>query len=539
MTIKFRFTLLLGLLLGAFLLLLLLLLDLDRAAKVHLTASDRNVRETLLDHWVDEVGRSLPRVADDLAESDSLATLLAGRDELPARAQIGAGLAKANASALWIVSPDPVAPVRAFTSTGAEPSTLPFNPSDLDALFARAPSPRFFVEADGSLFEVCVRRFKAGGNRDFIFVARRWDEAQVRLLSSLTDSIVTIKAVSESKGVPALPKKLMVTRRLEDWRGRAIRELRVESDLPNSAVAERLTLHPGTLFVAYGLLVVLAMTLALQAWVLRPLGKIREGLATHETDALVPLSRENNELGGMAGLVISSLAQEQALKAEIEERKRAEVALARSEAELRQNFEERARVGRDLHDGVIQSLYAAGMGLAGIRRQLLPDQVEVLARLEQTRAVLNETIHDVRNSIVGLEPEALKAQSFSQAVAGLLETMQSIRAFHSSVAIDDTLAGGLTLSQRVHALQITREAVSNALRHGEAGRIEVVLRHESRHVEFEVSDDGRGFDATSASSHGRGLVNFSQRARELGAEMSVESQVGQGTRVKLIFPLTS
>jgi len=92
----------------------------------------------------------------------------------------------------------------------------------------------------------------------------------------------------------------------------------------------------------------------------------------------------------------------------------------------------------------------------------------------------------------------------------------------------------LSLAQRVHALQIAREAVSNALRHGAANRIGVSLQTRHGLAEFEVTDDGRGFDA-GASAPGMGLANFVARARELGAELAVTSEPGRGTRVQLIF----
>ncbi len=204
---------------------------------------------------------------------------------------------------------------------------------------------------------------------------------------------------------------------------------------------------------------------------------------------------------------------------------------------LRKSMEDRARIGRDLHDGVIQSLYAAGIGLAGVRTLLRPEQTEATARLDQSRTALSEAIHDVRNVLAGLEPEALKSRTFAEAIAVLCETMGGIRPFRSRVEIDEAMAARLSLSQRGHALQITREAVGNALRHGKANLVGVSLGQRNGRVEFEVSDDGRGFDPGMAASPGAGLANFAQRARELGAELTVQSEPGRGAHVKLTFSL--
>ena len=115
--------------------------------------------------------------------------------------------------------------------------------------------------------------------------------------------------------------------------------------------------------------------------------------------------------------------------------------------------------------------------------------------------------------------------------------MRSHRDFRSHLNIDEDVARRLTLAQRVHALQITREAVSNALRHGAANRITVALRRPGEFVEFEIVDDGAGFDAAAGTSQGTGLANFQQRAKELGAELTMHSEPGRGARVKLVFPL--
>jgi signal transduction histidine kinase len=245
---------------------------------------------------------------------------------------------------------------------------------------------------------------------------------------------------------------------------------------------------------------------------------------------------QRDEFGQLARLVVDSFAQRAALEREIVERRRTLEALEKSEAAVRANLEERARLGRDLHDGVIQTLYAAGMGLASVRTLLDAKQTEAAVRLEQTRAALNETIHDVRNFIIGLEPESLKLQTFSQAVAALLEVMRGHGDFEAVVAIDDALANRLTLTQRVNALQMAREAVSNALRHGAATRVEVALRPEGEFAAFEVRDNGSGFDSQAPwPRHGRGLASFAERARELGGTFKVESARGEGTCVRLVF----
>src|SRR6185369_14703055 len=231
-----------------------------------------------------------------------------------------------------------------------------------------------------------------------------------------------------------------------DWQGYPLHLLRLDYAAPElDRLGESNNVQVGV-FVAFGLLVLVAMWLALQAWVLRPLGLISASLKQADPAVITPLRTEPGELGAVAQLVVTSFDQRDALQREIDERDRAQAALKKSEGALRRTIDERTRLGRDLHDGVIQSLYAAGMGLTGIRSQLNLDQTEAAARLEQTRAALNETIHDLRNFINGLEPESLKMQSFDQAVTALLEVMQGLRPLQTAVSIDETLAFQLTLA---------------------------------------------------------------------------------------------
>jgi signal transduction histidine kinase len=535
MTLRLRFTLLLGLLLGGFLVALFVVQRMEQAERAELLAEDRRARAQLLEHWIEAAARELPQFALEVAQSEDFEKLLREPVTAGTRPRLATTLAKANASGLWILGGDGGV-VLASDAQGLEPP-LPLEGKEAAALLADTPMPRFFVERNGTLLEIVGRRLQTTDPRRWVLVARPWDAAHLRTLSELTDSTATLHAPHDRAEPPAADGKLVLQRPLNDWRGRTVRVLRLDYELPAFARTLRSDAMQVQLFIVFGLTVLGGLTLALQSWVLRPLQRIRESLASDTAAPVADLSKESSEFGRVAQLVLSSFAQREALRLEIAERTRAQEALVRSDTALRQSMEERARLGRDLHDGVIQSLYAAGMGLAGIRDQLRPDQVEAAARLEQTRGALNETIHDVRNFIVGLEPESLKVQSFSQAVAALLDTMSGMRAFESRVTIDDGLAARLTLAQRVHALQIAREAVSNALRHGKASRVDISLREQEHTVEFSITDDGCGFDASSATAHGNGLGNFAERARELGAEFTVESQINRGTSVKLTFSL--
>lgn len=527
MSIKLRLALLLGLLLLGFIGAFLVLRVLERRELEQMLAEDRRARSQLLNHWVDLASRALPQFATEAAQSEDFAGLLARGENEESPQKISAALGQAGAHFLWIMRGDGT-PRAEYASPGkAVPRAFPLSATEFKTVAGETPNARFFAESAVGLLEICVRRLvtKDPELREWVVVARLWDEAQQRALAQLTESVVEIGGPAEINQPVVADSHIVLLRTLADWQGQALRTLKVAYDATGLGRTVQTDWEQGLIFLAFGLLVLVAVALALQDWVLRPLSQIGESLAQNDAKRVEKLSAEKSELGRVAELVRTSFEQRDALQ--------------RSDQALRQTLEERARLGRDLHDGVIQSLYAAGMGLAGIRASLNPEQTEAAARLEQTRVALNETIHDVRNFIIGLEPEALKEQAFAPAVTALLDSMRGIREFRSEATIDETLAAGLSLAQRVHALQIAREAVSNALRHGLANHVTVSLRRIGESAEFEVADDGTGFDPAVVASRGNGLRNLAQRARELGAELDVDSRPGRGARVRLVFSLSS
>ncbi|HEX2852092.1 MAG TPA: ATP-binding protein [Opitutaceae bacterium] len=526
MSIKTRFTLLLGLMLLGFLAAWLVLRKVEQNETRQLLARAQADRVRILNHWIDFSARILPQLAAEYAESPELASSLAQPVSPELRSRLLAELAKTGVSALWWIGADGTPKLHLSTQENESALPLPFAAGELVRMTASESRARFFREANNTLLEIFVHQIGTANmaSAGWLVIAQPWNEAYLAKLSSITDAAVSLVAPANEGAAQNAISPTTILRPLKDDQGRTLRVLRAEYPDEEFRHASQANSRVMAVFIGFGLLIVAALTLALQQWVLRPLDRIGMSLAQHDVSVLGTLAKQKNELGRIAELVEFSAAQTAALR--------------HNEEVLRRTMEERARLGWDLHDGVIQTLYAAGMGLAGVRSLLQPDQHLATGRLEQVRGILNETIRDIRNFISGLEPEALQQQSFAQAVNTLLKTMQSIRPLRTLVEIDDTFAKSLSLPQRVHALQIVREAVSNALRHGEAGHVSVTLRAHDGTAEFEIKDNGRGFD-TAALTHGHGLGNLAERARELGAELVVESTPGKGTRVKLIFPLRS
>jgi signal transduction histidine kinase len=210
------------------------------------------------------------------------------------------------------------------------------------------------------------------------------------------------------------------------------------------------------------------------------------------------------------------------------------MAYVRAQADVRRVglMEERERIARELHDGVIQSLFAVGMGLQGAA--LITGSPEQTVRIEGAVGELDNVIRDLRNYIFGLRPGILADRQLDQALRALGEEVQAGSGARVVVDIDADLAA--TLSGRSHEIvQLTREALSNIARHANAKNSAVRLVRTGQSAVLTIEDDGSGFD-TRDDSRGDGLRNMRERASGLGGTLQIASTRGKGTSLRFTFP---
>lgn len=523
MSIRLRFILLIGSLLLGLVCALLLQQWLEHRELAHHRDALREQQIRQLDHWLtataDSLGSYTAECAAGFASADPDWNLADPDDS--------------GVAAIWIARSNGSL-IRSVAAPGL--AAPPLTAEEIGSWTRSPPPERFFAEADGRLLELRVQPIPPGVSlpgSGWVIAARPWDAGHLRLLSQLTEA--TLQLRPPDSGAP--PPDGSQNRILADWQNRPLRQLVVDYPATGATGFWWIISPQLPLFLAFGFLLVTAMGLSLQQWVLQPLASINTSLTQGDSRSIQALRANQDEFGRIARLIEEAHAQQHRLRQEIEKRQRSEHALQSSEEQLRRTLEERIRLGRDLHDGVIQSLYATGMGLAGVRAQLATGQTEAAARLEQIREALNATIHDVRNFITGLEPEVLSQQTFAQAIEDLLKQMQELGPARGTCSIDATLAERLTLTQRANLFQITREAVSNALRHGAATKVWVTLKPDAgRGVCFEIGDDGRGLNpGPDNKSGGHGLENLARRAHELGAVFTTHSEPGHGTRLQFVF----
>jgi signal transduction histidine kinase len=211
--------------------------------------------------------------------------------------------------------------------------------------------------------------------------------------------------------------------------------------------------------------------------------------------------------------------------------------LRAANVELARLNHDRERLSRDLHDGTIQSLYAVGLHLQHAQRHL-PDPAGKTAQgLEEGQRLVQETIVELREFLLALKDEPLTHRSFAQTMDDLLARLRRTTTVEFALSVDPA-AEALPARTVVHLVNVAREAISNAVRHGRSNHIAVTLQTagSSRALRLEIQDDGRGFDPAKGIGAGFGLLTMRERAAELSGIFTVESSPGHGTLVRVEFP---
>jgi len=203
--------------------------------------------------------------------------------------------------------------------------------------------------------------------------------------------------------------------------------------------------------------------------------------------------------------------------------------------------EERARLSRELHDEVGQTITAVQISLDRLAQSLPPAEPKARERLEQTRALTEHTLTDLRRIIAALRPGILDQLGLVPALNWVAD--HTLRPQGLTVTIEtDNLHGRLPDELEIILFRIAQEAMNNVARHSRARRLEVHLQRNNSQMIMALIDDGYGFnlsEVTSDPSQGRGLglAGMQERASLVGGWVKVESAPGQGTTVQVTVPV--
>ncbi len=278
--------------------------------------------------------------------------------------------------------------------------------------------------------------------------------------------------------------------------------------------------------------------------------------------------REIDEINHELNLMVTRIADSTGrLQAEVDERRRAEQALQRMTDHLEELVDRRTaqlrdvnqalmaesmqrrrvqqdiieisnreqrRIGQDLHDSLCQELAGVAYLADSLQRNLAAKKAPDQGLASQIAALLRESVSHTRRIAKGLNPVGLDAEGLSQA---LLETAENTqRMFQVDCAFSCRGDGNIFHnSTAIHLYHITREAVHNAIRHGQAKHVSIELETDNAEGRLSIRDDGSGFPIGAPESGGMGLHTMSYRAEMIGGRLLVENAVGGGTVVSVTF----
>jgi signal transduction histidine kinase len=200
-------------------------------------------------------------------------------------------------------------------------------------------------------------------------------------------------------------------------------------------------------------------------------------------------------------------------------------------------LEERERIGMDLHDGTIQSIYGVGLALDLARVSLEENPDIARKKIAEAIDALNDTIRDIRAYILDLRPRQFRGDDLRLGLDRLVEEFRANCSARVSLVKPENGLVDFPGDNATALFRICQESLANIAKHARANNVEVHLWTAKDRVLLEIADDGRGFDLQKMSvTLGHGLSNMHVRARKVGGEVEITSGPGQGTTVLAWVP---
>ena len=201
-------------------------------------------------------------------------------------------------------------------------------------------------------------------------------------------------------------------------------------------------------------------------------------------------------------------------------------------------LEERDRIGMDLHDGIIQSIYGVGLALEGARLTLEEDPKSAKEKIHHSIDGLNQAIRDIRAYILDLRPRQLGNEGLLIGIKRLIAEYRAHTFSEVNFTGPDSDLKDLPHTQSLALFHICQEALANAAKHAKAKNVQVVLWTTNDRALLEIKDDGKGFDLDKMqASLGHGLANMQTRAHAVGGDIEISSTIsGDGTTILVWVP---
>jgi len=204
-------------------------------------------------------------------------------------------------------------------------------------------------------------------------------------------------------------------------------------------------------------------------------------------------------------------------------------ALKASEQRLSALLHDRSRIGRELHDSVLQALYAIELSLTQSPGLHKGAPQAGLRACDQVADQLHKLIQDIRRMILSVESDRVDPFRLVSELQALAQTVERVSQLRVHVGVDQAAEEILTGEEARELVTITREALNNCVRHACATRIVISLRHIGPRVQLSICDNGSGFDVERGSAKGIGFTHMKDRVRKIGGRLDIQSTMGRGT----------
>ncbi len=200
-------------------------------------------------------------------------------------------------------------------------------------------------------------------------------------------------------------------------------------------------------------------------------------------------------------------------------------------------LEERERIGMDLHDGIIQSIYGVGLSLESAMHSVEEDPNDAKKRVQHAIDGLNQAIRDLRSYILDLRPRQLGNDGLMSGIKRLTSEYRANTFADVHITEPETDLKDLAQGHILTLFHICQEALANSAKHSKAKRVEIAVWATDERVLMEINDDGKGFDMESMNANiGHGLANMRTRARSIGGDVDISSAPNEGTTVLAWVP---
>jgi signal transduction histidine kinase len=200
-------------------------------------------------------------------------------------------------------------------------------------------------------------------------------------------------------------------------------------------------------------------------------------------------------------------------------------------------LEERERIGMDLHDGIIQSIYGVGLSLESALHSFEEDPKDAKARIQHSIESLNQAIRDLRGYILDLRPRQMGTEGLLSGLNRLITEFRANTLAKVQISGTDHDLNGLPQAHSMVLFHICQEALANIAKHAKAKQVEISLWSTDERVLMEIHDNGKGFEMEKMSvTIGHGLANMQTRARSVGGDVDISSVISEGTTVLAWVP---